>query len=106
MKINVLYKNFIGRRPDIWFKDNDCTVEIDEGNHENYDSDDEKEREDMFKKHNFKTFQCNSNDPNFNLFKFAGKINLYISKLHEKKQQTKINKITEDFEKIVAVKKI
>ena len=31
-------------------------IEINEGNHANYDSDDEKEREDMFKKHNFKIF--------------------------------------------------
>ena len=52
----VLNKNFKGRKPDSWFKDYDCTVEVDEGNHENYDSDDEKEREDMFKSHNFKSF--------------------------------------------------
>ena len=52
----VLNKSFKGRRPDIWFKDCDCTVEVDEENQENYDSDNEKEREDMFKKHNFKTF--------------------------------------------------
>ena len=52
----VLNKNFSGRKPDSWFKDYDCTVEVDEGNHENYDSDDEKEREDMFKSHNFKSF--------------------------------------------------
>ena len=45
-----------------------------------------KKREDMFKKHNFKIFRCNSNDPYFDLFKFVGKINLYISKLLEKKQ--------------------
>ena len=36
----VLSKNF-SRKPDIWFKDYDCTVEVDERNHENYDSDDE-----------------------------------------------------------------
>ena len=52
----VLNKNFNGRRPDIWFKDYDCTVEVDEGNHENYGSDNEKEREDIFKTHNFKIF--------------------------------------------------
>ena len=52
----VLNKNFNGRKANIWFKDYDCTVEVDEGNPENYYSDDEKEREDMFKKHNFKTF--------------------------------------------------
>ena len=43
----VLNKNFNGRKQDIWFKDYDCTVEVDKGNHENYDSDDEKEREDI-----------------------------------------------------------
>ena len=52
----VFNKNFNGRKANIWFKDYACTVEGDEGNHENYDSDDEKEREGMFKKHNFKTF--------------------------------------------------
>ena len=83
----------------------DCTVEVDEGNHENYDSDDENEREDMLKKHNFKTFRCNPNDANFDIFKFVGKINLYISKLRKKAANEVINKITEDFEKIVALAK-
>ena len=41
----------------------------------------------MFKKHDFKVFGCNPNNPNFDLFKFVGKINLYISELCEKKQQ-------------------
>ena len=27
-------------------------------------------KKDMFKKHSFNTFQCNPNDPNFDLFKF------------------------------------
>ena len=34
--------------------------------------------------YNFKSFQCNPNDPNFNLFKFLGEINLYVSELHER----------------------
>ena len=38
----------------------------------------------MFKKHSFKTFWCNPNDPNFDLFKFLGEIDLYILKLREK----------------------
>ena len=60
----------------------------------------------MFKRHNFKHFRCNPNDSNFDLFKFASEINLYISKLREKKAVNGvINKITEDFEKIVAVTK-
>ena len=42
-------------------------------------------REDMFKNHNFKISQCNPNDPNFDIFKFLGEINLYISKLRKKK---------------------
>ena len=75
----VLNKMFNNRKPDIWFKNHNLTIEVDEGNHENYDSDDEKEREDMFKKHNFKIFRCNPNDPNFDLFKFLGEINLHIS---------------------------
>ena len=44
----VLNKRNYGRKPDIWFKDLHFTVKIDEGNHENYDTDNEKEREDMF----------------------------------------------------------
>ena len=52
----ALNKKFNNRKPDIWFKNHNLIIEVDEGNHENYDSDDEKEREDMFKKHNFKIF--------------------------------------------------
>ena len=51
-----LNKKFNNRKPDIWFKNYNFIIEVDEGNHENYDSDDEKEREDMFKNHNFKIF--------------------------------------------------
>ena len=46
----------LNRKPDIWFKEYNIVIGVDEGNHEDYDSDDEKEREDMFKKHNFKIF--------------------------------------------------
>ena len=46
----------------------------------------------------------NPNNPEFNLFKFLGEIILYISKLREENPVNGvINKITEDFEKIVAV---
>ena len=56
----------------------------------------------MFWKYNFKIFRCNPNDPNFDLFKFVGKTNLHISKLCEKNAANEmINKIAEDFEKIV-----
>ena len=103
----ALNEKFNNRKTDIWFKDYNIIIEVDEGNHENYDSDDEKEREDMFKKHNFKIFRCNPNDPNFDLFKFLGEINLYVSKLHEKIYVNGvISKITDDFEKIVAVKRL
>ena len=103
----VLNKKFNNRKPDIWFKNHNLIIEVDEGNHENYDSDDEKEREDMFKKHNFKIFRCNPNDPNFDLFKFLGEINSYVSKLHEKNAVNGvINKITDDFEKIIEVIKL
>ena len=91
----------------MWFTNHNFIIEVDEGNHENYDSDDEKEREDMFKKHNFKIFQCNPSNPNFNLFKFLGEINSYMSELHERNSVNGvISKITEDFEKIVAVIKL
>ena len=75
----VLNKKFNNRKPDIWFKDNNIIIEVDQGNHENYDSDDEKEREDMSKKRNFKFFRCNPNDPNFDLFKFLGFFFIYIN---------------------------
>ena len=52
----VLNKKFNNTKLDIWFKDNIIIIEVDEGNHENQDSDDEKEREDTFKNHNFKIF--------------------------------------------------
>ena len=80
-----LNKKLNNRKPDIWFKDHDIIIKGDEGNHENYDSDDEKEREDMFKKHNFKIFWCNPNDPEFDLLTYLGETNLYISKLRRKK---------------------
>ena len=103
----VLNKKFNNRKPDIWFKNHNLIIEVDEGNHENYDSDDEKEREDMFKKHNFKILDVTPYDPNFDLFKFLGEVNLYISKLREKNAANKvINKIAEDSEKIVAVTKL
>ena len=53
----VLNKKFNNRKPDIWFKNHNLIIEVDEGNHESYDSGDEKEREDMFKNHNFKNFR-------------------------------------------------
>ena len=102
-----LNKKFNYRKPHIRFKNYNLIIEIDEGNHENYDSDDEKEREDMFKKRNFKIFRCNPNNPNFDLLKFLGETNLYVSELHEKNSVNRvISKITEDFEKIVAVTKL
>ena len=107
----VLSKKFNNRKPNIWFKNHNLIIEVDDRNHENYDSDDEKEREDMFKKHNFKIFQCNPNDPNFDLFKFLGEINLHISTLREENAENKgnnelINKVDEDFQKIVTVTKL
>ena len=80
----VLNEKFNGRKPDIWFKDLHFTAEVDQGDHESYDTDDEKEREDMFKRHNFKTIKCNPNDPEFDINKFLGKINFYVTKLRKK----------------------
>ena len=107
----MLNKKFDNRKSDIWFKNHNLIIEVDEGNHENDDSDDEKEREDMFKKHNFKIFWCNPNDINFDLFKFLRKISLHILELHEKNAANNsnnkaINKVAENFEKILAVTKL
>ena len=106
-----LNKKFNNRKPDIWFKNHNLIIEVDEGNHENYDSNDEKEREGMFKKHNFKIIWCNSNGPGFDINTFLGEINLHISDLRKKNAANKannkaINEIAEDFEKIVAVAKL
>ena len=81
----VLNKKFNNRKPDIWFKNHNLIIEVDEGNHENYDSDDEKETEDMFKNHNFKFFSCNPSDSEFDLFTFLGAIISYVTKLREEK---------------------
>ena len=80
----VLNKKFNNRKPDIWFKDLDTIVEIDEENHESYDTDDEEEKKNIFKIHNFKIFRCNPTDPSFNTHTFLGKINSYITNLREK----------------------
>ena len=102
-----LNKKFNNRKPDIWFKNYNLIIEVDEGNHANYDLDDEKDREDMFKKHNFKIFWCNPSNSNFDLFKFLSEINLYASQLHEKNYVNGvISKITDDFKKIIAVTKL
>ena len=69
-KENIALNKKFNRKPDIWFKDYNIIIEVDEGNHKNYDSDDEKEREDMFKKLNLKTFWCNPNDPSFDILSF------------------------------------
>ena len=45
----VLNKKFNNRKPDIWFKDNNIIIEVDEGNHESYDSDDEKKEKTCLK---------------------------------------------------------
>ena len=104
-KENIKLNNkFNNRKPDIWFKDYNINIEVDEGIHENYDSNDGKEREDTFIKHSSKVFRCNLNDPNFNLFTFLGEIILCISELHEKNSVNRvISKITED---LVAVTKL
>ena len=101
----VLNKKFNNTGPDIWFANHNFIIENDEGKHENYDSNYEKKRESLFKKHkkhNFKIFRCNPNDPSFDLFKFLGEINLHILTLCEENAKNKginkaINKVNEDF---------
>ena len=80
----VLNKSINDKKPDIWFKDLHFTVEVDEGNHKNYDTGEEKEREDMFKRHNIKTIKCNPNHPGFDIYKFSDEINSYVTKLRQK----------------------
>ena len=93
----VLNKQLKGRKPDIQFKDLDLIVEVDEGDHEDDDTDAEKEREDMLKRRNFKTIKCNQNDPEFDINKCLGEIISYVTKLREKKAVNEvINKIAKD----------
>lgn len=40
----MLNKKINDRKSNIWFKDHNIVVEVDEANHESYDSDDEVER--------------------------------------------------------------
>ena len=40
----ALNKKFKGTKPDIWFKDLHLTVEVNEGDHEDYETDDEKRK--------------------------------------------------------------
>ena len=52
-----------------------------------------------------------SNDPGFDINKFLGKINPYVTKLRKENAANKannkaINKVAKDFEKIVAVTKL
>ena len=94
----VLNKQLKGRKPDIQFKDLDLIVEADEGDHEDDDTDAEKEREDMLKRRNFKTIKCNQNDPGFDINKCLGEIISYVTKLREKKAVNEvINKIAKDW---------
>ena len=46
----VRNKRFNNRKPDIWFTSHSFIIEVDEGNHENYDSDDEKKKRRHFLK--------------------------------------------------------
>ena len=106
----MLNKKFNNRKSDIWFANHNFIIEVDEGNHENYDSNDEKKEKTCLKKYNFKIFWRNPNDLDFDLFRFLGKINLHISALREEKAQNKgnnkaINKVDEDFKKIIEVTK-
>ena len=102
----VLNKKINNRKQDIRFKNLNFIVQVDERNYEDYDTDDEKKREDMFKRHNFKIIRCNPNDPEFDINKFLDEINSCVTKLCREKSVNKvINKIAEDFEKIVLVTK-
>ena len=97
----MLNKKFNDRKPGIWFTNHNFIIEVDEGNHENYDSNDEEKKQ--------KT--CNPNDPNFDLFKFLGEINLHISTLREENEENKgnnkaTNKVDGYFKKIIAVTKL
>ena len=77
----VLNKKINNRKQDIRFKNLNFIVQVDERNYEDYDTDDEKKREDMFKRHNFKIIRCNPNDPEFDINKFLDEINSCVTKL-------------------------
>ena len=61
----------------------------------------------MSKKHNLNIFWFNPNYPNFDVFTFLCKINLYVSKLRKKNYVNEvISKFTDDLKQIVAVTKL
>ena len=100
----MLNKKINDRKSNIWFKDHNIVVEIDEANHENYDSDDEVEREHMFKRHDFEIFWCNPNNPSFKTHIFLGEIYFHITKLREKETiYSVINETADDFWKMVTI---
>ena len=45
----MLNKKFNNRKSDIWFTNHDFIIEVDEGNHENYDSNNEKKEKTYLK---------------------------------------------------------
>ena len=101
----ALNKKFKRKKPDIQFKDLNFTVKVDEGNHEDYDTDDEKKkREDMFKRHNFKIIRCNPNGPG-EINSFQAKKILTSQNYAKKMMNEVINEIAEDFEKAVVMTK-
>ena len=66
-----LIKNLITEN--IWFKYYNFIIEVDKGNHENYDSDDEKERENVLKSITLKFFDVIPMILSLIFFKFLGK---------------------------------
>ena len=110
----VLNKKINNRKPDIWFTNYNIIIWLLRLMKETMKIMTQmmkKKREDMLKKNNFKIFWCNPNDPEFDLFKFQGEINLYTSTLREENAANKannkaINKVAEDFKKIVSVAKL
>ena len=61
----------------------------------------------MFKRHDFKSFWYNPNEPSFNTHKLLGEINFYIAKLCKREAvNLVINEIADDFTKMVTTTKL
>ena len=102
----LLNKKFNFRKPDVWFADLNFIIKIDEGNHPRFDDNDEREKACSKKDFVVKLFNVIQLTLLLIFTNFLGKINCYITKLHEKEAvNLVINEIAGDFKKMITIAK-
>ena len=96
----LLNKKFNFRKLVVWFADLNFIIKIDEGNHPRYDDNDEREKTCSKKDFVVKLFNVIQLTLLLIFTNFLGKMNCYITKLHEKEAvNLVINEIAGDFKK-------